>query len=427
MSIANHKGGFSHTLRVTQNNKNESLCMLDKPFLKKAQNWSLQVTDFFINKVQALNLELDEQLRIIPYRAAGFGAGWKESDYVFTPKNCYTVLEYTIQLQEFFRKFSYLFMQFGVAVDVVNGVNTSVAVFATDDEKNGMITENFNATPVHYVRRNNVPSLDGNGNVVPIYDAAGQNVIGVEEADEGYLGLRQICTCFVDNQLKLSIRLEPTFLANFFIQCSEPFRRRLGFMEFLYRLVDIPNGGFISPGMDPPKPLFDEASNIQANGFLQFHQDVLNSINPANIQALDGFGEFPSDFTIRELDDRLSLDVICTFPASRKIFVLDGNEDHEYLLARFDLSSYKEFEGVSTQNDEKMLESTKVTESFQAGMHNLTLHNPDYESNLLLPGSIHQVHLMLYTRYLQDNKIVSVKTDLTDGFWHIRMLFSKKI
>ena len=60
MSIANHKGGFSTTLRVTQNNKNETLCMLDKPFLKKAENWSLQVTDFFINKVQALNLELEE-------------------------------------------------------------------------------------------------------------------------------------------------------------------------------------------------------------------------------------------------------------------------------------------------------------------------------------------------------------------------------
>lgn len=404
MSIANHKGGFSTTLRVTQNNKNETLCMLDKPFLKKAENWSLQVTDFFINKVQALNLELGEQLRIVPYYPLGFHAGWKESDYKFTPKNCYTVLEYAIQLQDFFRRFSFLFWKFGVNV-TPQGV--TIAEGLTVLQKVNLVVDNFDNFPINYVKKNIVPD-DMN---IPI--------------DEGYgvLESDSICKCFLDNQMKINIKLFPIFLANFFIDCTGTFERRLDMHPYIYAIAG--QNAVIRSGRDPETPLFDEASNIQANGYLQFHAGVLFAV--ANFQLLADTYDFPSKFTIREIDDRLSLDVICTFPASRKLFVLDGKEDHEYLLARFDLSSYKEFEAVSIQDDERMLQSNKITESFMAGIHNLTLNNPDYESNLLLPGAIHQIHLMLYTRYLQDNKIVSVKTDLTDGFWHVRMLFSKKI
>ena len=106
MSIANARGGFHRTLRVQQNSSNEALCSLQKPFLKKSENWAIQVTDFFINVTPELNRELQEQLRIVAYEG-DLPAGFKEKDYIFIPQKCYTVCEYAIQLQEFFRKFGF--------------------------------------------------------------------------------------------------------------------------------------------------------------------------------------------------------------------------------------------------------------------------------------------------------------------------------
>ena len=129
---------------------------------------------------------------------------------------------------------------------------------------------------------------------------------------------------------------------------------------------------------------------------------------------------------MRELDDRLSLDLVSTFPASRKINILDGVEQHDYILARFDLSDYKEFRSVTTQDPDTMSSSVEITETYEAGLENMTRGNPDYESNLLLNGSLQQIHLMLFTRYLENGVIKRVKAEMNDGFWHCRILFSKK-
>ena len=106
MSLANIKGGFSKTLKITQNNSNEAICMLKEPFLKSAENWSIQVTDFFINKTPLINPEIgQEQLRFHPYFAFDMSTIYREQDYIFKPVNCYTVCEYFIQLQDFFKRF----------------------------------------------------------------------------------------------------------------------------------------------------------------------------------------------------------------------------------------------------------------------------------------------------------------------------------
>ena len=400
MSIANQKGGFSTTLRVEQNNSNEAMCMLDKPLLKKSENWSLQLTDFFINKTQPLNLALGQQLIIVPFAQEGFSDGWKDSDYTFTPIKCYTVAEYAMQLQTFFHRFSFLFWKFGVNLDA-QGANITKGL--TPAEIQLLITANFDDNTVNYVK---------------------SNIVGVEE---GFINLPEICRCFIDNHLKFNIRLQPIFLLNFFIDCSDEFTSRLGMPSFIYAVPAVVPAPDPDPGVNISigTVMFDYVAPVQANGYPQFSAEVLLAYGAGQqvLQVID----FPSEFTIRELDDRLSLDVVCTFPSSRKIVVLNGVEEHEFLLARFDLSSYKEFEGVTTQNFYRMLETTEFSETFQAGLENLTRSNPNFESNLLLPGSIQQIHLMLYTRYLEDNEIKTVKTDMNDGFFHIRMLFSKKI
>ena len=154
-------------------------------------------------------------------------------------------------------------------------------------------------------------------------------------------------------------------------------------------------------------------------------------IDPDNIVANREFRDekiFTSKYSLRDLDERLSQDISCTFPMSRKISVVNGVENHEYLLARFDLSTYKQFFAKTFQSDELMTKAVAIEETFQAGIENLTRHYPDYESNLLLTGQIQSIHLQVYTRYMdKGRKITRIPSNLDDGFFQVKLLFSKKI
>ena len=86
MSIANQKGGFNVTLRVTQNSSSESLCVLQKPLLKKAENWSLQVTDLFVNSTPPLNRQMGEQFRIHALEVGGAVRGLPARRLHFHPE-----------------------------------------------------------------------------------------------------------------------------------------------------------------------------------------------------------------------------------------------------------------------------------------------------------------------------------------------------
>lgn len=386
MSIANQKGGFNVTLRVTQNGSAESMCVLQKPILKKAENWSLQITDLFINKTPALNRQLNEQLRIVPIADGGvFSAGYRPSDYIFTPENCYTVMEYVIQLQQFFNRFSFLFWRYGIA----NSLGTTPEQEAEFITGASIATTAVNYTHSNYVRNPDWEEGDEDGD---------------EFVDEGYNNLIQICSASLDSDLKLRIHLKTQFLANFYIRLQDHFATRMGFPPILYLIV------IDGQEQHEPPEVFGEldAFIIQAR------------IPPAGQTVV-------SDKTIRELDDRVSLDLFSTFPASRKINVVNGVEQHEYLLARFDLSDYKTFESLTTHTSTEMVGSTEITETYEGGLENMTRGNPDYESNHLLSGSLQHVHLMLRTRYNEQGVMKTIPTEMNDGFWHCKMLFSKKL
>ena len=393
MSQVNIKGGFNALLRVTQNSSNESLCVLQKPLLKKSENWSLQVTDFFLNKTPPINMDQEVQLKIAAFDV--MSAGFRKDDYEFTPHRCYTIMEYVVQLQEFFKKFSFLFWKYGVG-DVKG---------ATEDQEDDFIetAEDIAGIGVNYTKFNWVPD-----------EIARDFGEGTELMNEGFGGYPLICSCSLGSDMKLKIKLQPIFLANFFIDCQDHLVRRLGFKKFLFHITTL------GEPLDVTGSLFIVAPAPEG-GYAPFVVSVTNRIvGPDDVT-------FETDFTVRELDERVSIDLVSTFPASRKIHVIDSKEQHDYILARFDLSNMKTFESVTFQDDAEMSTSTKITESYEAGIENLTRGNPDYASNLLLPGQLQQIHLMLYTRYLEDGVFRKVKTDVEDGFWHARIIFSKKI
>ena len=173
------------------------------------------------------------------------------------------------------------------------------------------------------------------------------------------------------------------------------------------------------------------------------HTDELGVLVPFEGDMFDDVGLFEDEVDDREiidfdiivetqnsvsvLDERISIDVWATFPVSSKVAVVDGEEEHEFILCRFPLSETKYFRTVYTNNTEGATGKTTLAEGFIAGLHDLTGGNPDYESNHFLNGDIRSVNLQLYTRYKEEGKFKRVKTDMTDGLWSITLQFSKKI
>ena len=61
------------------------------------------------------------------------------------------------------------------------------------------------------------------------------------------------------------------------------------------------------------------------------------------------------------------------------------------------------------------------------GLEDLCRNNPNAVSNFLLPGEIRQCTFKLETRYINDGVITKQPTDMEQGFWSLKLLFSKKM
>ena len=60
MSFVNEKGGFHKKIQILQNDSNESVTTLRHAFLKKVENYSLQIEDFYLNKMPVIHQNDDE-------------------------------------------------------------------------------------------------------------------------------------------------------------------------------------------------------------------------------------------------------------------------------------------------------------------------------------------------------------------------------
>ena len=113
MSYANQKGGYQKSLEVTRENSNRSTTMLSTDFLKKGENYILNVTDFITNTSPPMNLLEGNFLRILPLgnypenpadAQVAFGA---KTPVDFEPVVYRSWLELARQIEEFFKKLSF--------------------------------------------------------------------------------------------------------------------------------------------------------------------------------------------------------------------------------------------------------------------------------------------------------------------------------
>ena len=364
MSLANQRGSFHKKLFIARNGHNESRCVLKHVFLKKTENYALQITDFFINKSPTIFRNEEEVLfEIMQYNGIGANPNtWQghilESDRQFKAKRCYSVPELIRQATIFLHKFGFKIQALGYAYHIVDALD-------------------------NLVLSANLPGFEVENVFDPIPQA---NFIQVNYQNEALLDFGygaypnqgRIAKMDITKDNVVRIHYEADFARNFYINLSEKMRQRFDFTDRQLQ----------SPG----KQIF-----------------IANN-------------------TIAHLDERVSIDVVGTLHASSKISVLNSVEGREYVLGRFPLAQADEFKTKSYYTSGGDLqEATTIVSSYPLGLQNLTRFNPNYESNHLLNGDIAEINIELRTRYLEDGKFVSTPMECEDAFWSLVLLFSKKV
>ena len=390
MTAVDSKGGFHKTLSITRNSDNTSGTMLKTPFLRKSENYSIQVASFCTNRTPVIHRDAGPVLTIRPLTIQPpevLGAMpnyYTTEDTQFHPKNCYSTTEFVLQLQEFLHRFGFTFFRMGLELGTVGGL--TAAELAEQVAPNERATSPFYFTQTDYREVLNVAYNLG-------YDRFRE---GTSEA-----GAR-IVTCRLTGDSMLQFVLSPLFAANFYIEVSAAFQRQMGLEAHLF-LIEQANGARVFQNFVPTAAI------------------VATRVVPTSSQT------FESQFAIENLDERLSLDLQVTFPNSNKIMVLNGVEEHEYILARFPYNNLKKFTSKLIETDAGTQDTVILDENFGAGLVDLTLGNPNYESNFLLNGDIQQITVSLITRYYEDNKIERIPMVMNDGLWYLRLIFAKKI
>ena len=378
MTTVANKGGLVKTLSITRNSDNTSGTMLKTPFLKKSENYSVQVASFCTNRTPIIHRDTGPVLRIRSYQGANnlLPDFYSTSDWEFHPKQCYSISEFVLQMQDFLHRFGYTFFWLGIENEIGKTQEEEKEELAKEDRNNAFY-----------------------------FTAKDYRIVGGAVENVGYERWRnhsRIVTCKVTGDGLLQFELTPLFSANFYIEVGEAFQRQVGLAPHLF-LIQQGDGSRVKQNLDTTAAI------------------VGTRVVPTSSQR------FTSRFGVENLDERLSLDLQVTFPNSNKILVVDGVEKHEYILARFPYNNLKRFTTKLVETQSGVQDIVILDEHFGAGLVDLTRGNANYESNFLLNGDIQQISVSLFTRYYEHGVIETIPTEMSDGLWYMRLIFAKKL
>jgi len=127
------------------------------------------------------------------------------------------------------------------------------------------------------------------------------------------------------------------------------------------------------------------------------------------------------------LDSRLSLDVTCTIPHSNIITSTNSKEEHDHILARFDLSDYLDNSGGNRMRNDLLMTTLTFNDKLQVGPTDLVKGAKHFQAVSLLPGTIHSINTALFVRYIEDGEINSYPLTVNETeFWRMVLVFTKK-
>lgn len=315
-------------------------------------------------------------LTIVPFEVVDLAAIYGTA-HIFQPDNCRSVMALYRQLSAFCNRFSTLFGNYGLG-EVVNTV-------VSDDLEIGFHTDADRLTN-------------------QIQEEIAENVLSVS----------------LTSDLKLQFVLGNEFYQNFYIQLSQYAAETIALPQQIFHIQrqtgEENTSSLINPTIRTAAGVWVDPDNIRPNRY--FVEDVVAK-------------RFSSGESITNFDERMSIDLISTFPVSRKVVIVNGEHTEEYLLGRFDLNGFNNYSVINTyprDGDMPQDPNTQVYEEQPVGTYNLTRAYPDYESNHFIGGALQTINFKVFCRYISQSGVVTTKLlDLADGFFVVKCLFSKKL
>ena len=210
---------------------------------------------------------------------------------------------------------------------------------------------------------------------------------------------------------KWSFTLYPDFSSLFYISVGEQTQNLTGFRSYIFALLNPDLGRDVWNERDL------SSLHLINGGFFAYDGTI-----DATTQAFT----FSSTRPLSAFDQRLSLDVVATFPISTKPAVLNGRETNDYVLARFPTSAHQQRWHSIDMYSENLLGNIRIRERINTGLEDMTNNNTESIANHMLNGKIKHCNFKLENRYLVDGKIVRKACDFKNGFFNIKLLFSKR-
>ena len=212
MSIVNQRGVFHKKLFVSRNGHNKSRCVLKHKFLKKTENYALQITDFYINKTPTIFSDEDEVLfEILQHEGLDGDVGdWLphffESNLEFKAQNCYSVPELIRQMTTFLHRFGFLVQSKGYRTTGANLPNFPAELQTLPRAHANFLKQNIQLDVEE------LPSF--------VYRDFGYG---------DFANSASIAKIDITKDNIIRVHYSPEFAANFYIRFSEKMRKRLGF------------------------------------------------------------------------------------------------------------------------------------------------------------------------------------------------------
>jgi hypothetical protein len=378
---ANQQGTFYKSITIERDGESFSNTILKSEFLKKSENYSCLVQSFLTNITPQLNTSEEIAFQVFVRGTAGdlvenvtFPAHWRLADTQFTPTPYYSAIEFLRQMSQFFHKFGFLVKKLGAGE--IDGE------LGAQGRANG-----YPFFETHFDGTDNDEGDPYNGGWGDFQDNC------------------RMISCKLKSDGTVRIEVTAEFANNFYVVVGPDTQRLLGLDPTLYVLLD--DNGEYSTTAD------------FITGLGQFEDEVDNEVLQGNF--------FESRNALHSLDERVSIDVICTLPLANKVFAKNGKEEHEYILARFPINDYNRFETTLESTPESVTDNVIVREDINVGLEDLTRKSPSSSSVFLLPGTIQQLNVQLNTRYFVDGTVISSPSKMGDGFWKLKLLFGKKV
>lgn len=393
---ANTQGSFYKTLSITRNEESSSNHILKTEFIKKAANYTCMVRDFITNITPPLN-QVEEAVFRIRVRGqpgqtaaqAVYPAFWRTEDTEFRPTPYHSTIEFLRQAQSFLHKFTFLARTIGISPDAGPAVGTLGAAALNAAER---------AEGYPFIKVNMIGGANRGWGALQLV---------VNGVSYGVHPNHALIKAMMKSDGTFQLDCSAAFLSNFYIEVGAETQRLLGFPPTIH-VITLANGA---------------VSQTEA----LFTAQVPPQFSVLSGNAVNGGCIFESDNAMHQLDERLSLDIVGTLPISNRIISFDGDEEHEYLVARFPLNDYNVFETKLESAEGRIRDNVVIEEEVNVGLEDMTRKSPSSSAIYMLPGSVQQVNFRLFTRYFSAGKIVSESTRMGNGFWTLKLLFGKKV